>query len=106
MRLFIYFDSIMSQILLYETSSFLYLVGSDEKEVSFKVLKFDRRIVRPSSLKEILIEDQMIYDQEDLQDMLKMIHEGNKTSGGLVKLAHSYGIVGLVKFLDWYVTCF
>jgi hypothetical protein len=34
--------------------------------------------------------------------MLQMIHEGNKQSGGLVKITTAYGIVGLVKFLDCY----
>lgn len=52
------------QVLLYETSSFYYLIGSDLQETLFRVLKFDRRIVRPSSLSEILIEDPLTYTKE------------------------------------------
>ena len=53
-------------------------------------------------MSDILTEDSLVYNKEDFYDMLNMINEGNKTSGGLVKLATACGIVGFVKFLDCY----
>lgn len=74
-------------------------------ETVFKIIKLDRRIVNPSSLSEIIIEDPSVYSKSDLKDMLDMIHEGNKTSGGIVQVAVGFGIVGFVKFLDcFYLT--
>lgn len=88
---------------LYETSSFFYLIGSDELETKFRVLKLDRRKSKPDRLDEILLEDPIIYTKDDLTYLLRMIHEGNK--GGLVKIAQGCGVVGFVKFLGcFYLT--
>ena len=65
-------------MILYETSSHYYLVGYDSEEVSFRVLKIDRRIVRPKTLDEILLEDPCVYSKEDLAEMLEMVNEGIK----------------------------
>lgn len=89
-------------MILYETSSHYYLVGFDGQESSFRVLIIDRRIEKPRYLEEILREDPSIYSKEDLAEMLEMINEGNKSSGGLRKLANACGLVGFVKFLDCY----
>eukprot|EP01041_Mallomonas_annulata_P010773 gene10773-22499_t len=87
---------------LYETASYFYLIGSDSRERTFRLIKFDRGIIKPSSLSEILIEDQLVYSKEEIAEMLAMINEGNKTSGGLVQVAIAYGIVGFTRFLDCY----
>lgn len=63
-------------MILYETSSHYYLVGYDSEETSFRVLKIDRRIVRPKTLNEILLEDPCVYSKEDLAEMLEMVNEG------------------------------
>ena len=92
----------LEQFLLYETVSHFYLVGFDEDETTFRVLKIDRRLEKPASLSEILHEDSMIYNKTELHTMLQMINEGNKTSGGLIKVTAACGLVGFVKFLDCY----
>jgi hypothetical protein len=66
-------------MILYETSFHYYLVGYDSEEVSFRVLKIDRRVVAPKSLDEILHEDPCVYSKEDLAQMLEMVNEGNRT---------------------------
>jgi hypothetical protein len=64
-------------------------------------------------LSEFLSEDPMVYTQEEIQDMLDMIHDGNRLrregsaaegtqDGGLKPIAKAYGVVGFVKFLDCY----
>jgi hypothetical protein len=90
------------QFILYETSSHYYLVGYDAQESAFRMLKIDRRFEKPASLEDILHEDPIVYTKEDLADVLAMINEGNKSSGGLTKLTTACGLVGFVKFLDCY----
>jgi hypothetical protein len=51
-------------------------VGFDSQETFFRVLKMDRRIIRPNSLQEILVEDPCVYTKEDLAEMLEMVNEG------------------------------
>ena len=67
-------------MILYETSFHYYLVGYDSEEISFRVLKIDRRVVAPKSLDEILHEDPCVYSKEDLAQMLEMVNEGNTLS--------------------------
>lgn len=75
------------------------------------------------TLSEFLSEDPNVYTQEEIQDMLDMIHDGNRlrrddhhrgpdlaggggapgnNGGGLKPIAKAYGIVGFIKFLDCY----
>lgn len=79
-----------------------YLVGFNELETAFRLIKINRTIPYPRELAEILREDPVIYSPKEIGDILDMIHEGNKTSGGLVKIATAVGIVGFVKFLNGY----
>ncbi|KAL3921164.1 MAG: hypothetical protein SGILL_002890 [Bacillariaceae sp.] len=74
-------------------------------------------------LSEFLVEDPNVYSQREIQEMLDMIHDGNRllreenvdgisnghgssgggnNGGGLKPIAKSYGIVGFVRFLDCY----
>lgn len=69
------------QVILYETASTYYLIGFDDKETHFRILKIDRRTEKPSSLEEILREDPIVYNKEELKEMLMMISEGNRAAG-------------------------
>ena len=63
-------------------------------------------------LSEFLTEDPNVYTQEEIHDMLDMIHDGNRLrregsvaegqDGGLKPIVKAYGIVGFVRFLDCY----
>jgi hypothetical protein len=87
---------------LYETSSFYYLVGCDANETQYRILKLNRNILKPKSLDEILVEDPVVYSGDELEELLEMIHDGNKSSGGIKQVTVAYGLVGFVKFLDCY----
>lgn len=67
------------------------------------------------NLSEFLTEDPNVYSQAEIQEMLDMIHDGNRLrkedhrstaveggGGGLKPIAKAYGIVGFIKFLDCY----
>jgi len=62
-------------------------------------------------LSEFLTEDPHIYTQSEIQEMLDMIHHGNRlmrpdggeaSSGGLRPVIKAVGIVGFIRFLDCY----
>jgi len=79
-------------------------------------------------LSDFLTEDPNVYSQEEIKDMLDMIHEGNRMTrsdgggdkggssgnnnnslgggggggGGLKPIVKAYGIVGFIRFLDCY----
>lgn len=65
-------------------------------------------------LSDFLTEDPNVYTQEEIHDMLDMIHDGNRLrregsggdgtgqDGGLKPIAKAYGIVGFIRFLDCY----
>lgn len=65
-------------------------------------------------LSDFLTEDPHSYTQAEIQDMLDMIHHGNQFSrsnqgegsnnsgGGLKPMAKGYGILGFIRFLDYY----
>lgn len=71
-------------------------------ETYFRVLKLNRCVIKPRSLDDVLTEDPVVYSKEDLKLVLEMIHEGNKSSGGLTRVTIAYGLVGFVRFLDCY----
>lgn len=64
------------------------------------MLKIDR--TDPESLN--IVEDATYYDDEQLQLLLRMVEDGNKSQGGLTRVLDFYGIVGFTKFTStWYL---
>lgn len=56
----------------------------------WKVLSIDR--MEPSDLN--IFEDQTTYTADECSDLLKRIHQGNRSMGGLKLISIGYGIVG------------
>ncbi|KAK7347920.1 hypothetical protein VNO80_22463 [Phaseolus coccineus] len=83
---------------LYETRSNFYMIGRDKSRTYWRVLKIDR--LDPSELN--LLEDSTTYTESECSDLLRRIHEGNKSTGGLKFVTTCYGIVGFIKFLGPY----
>jgi hypothetical protein len=84
---------VLEKFALYETKQRLYVVASNQSDSRYRVLKIDRT----SPVGEVLpvTEDGVIYSRTEVTDLLKMIEEGNRNSGGLVRACPSfYGIVG------------
>ncbi|XP_073149173.1 phosphoinositide phosphatase SAC3-like [Henckelia pumila] len=91
-------EAIMQKFRLYETRSNFYMVGRDKSRSHWKVLKIDR--LEPSDLN--ICEDPTTYTERECSDLLRRIHEGNKSTGGLKFVTTCYGIVGFIKFLGPY----
>ncbi|KAL2936493.1 Phosphoinositide phosphatase SAC4 [Bienertia sinuspersici] len=90
--------SCMHKFRLYETRSKFYLVGRDKSRTYWRVLAIDR--TEPCELN--IHEDSTTYTETECSELLKRIHEGNKSVGGLKFVTTCYGIVGFIKFLGPY----
>ncbi|XP_017649486.1 phosphoinositide phosphatase SAC2-like isoform X1 [Gossypium arboreum] len=80
---------------LYETRSNFYMVGRDKGGTLCRILKIDR--LDPSEL--TVLQDSTTYPEIECYDLLRRIHEGNRSTGGLKFVTACYGIIGFVKFL-------
>lgn len=83
---------------LYETRQRFYLIGSDKSKKYWRVLKIDRS--EPSELN--ISEDPVAYTQQECNDLLQRIADGNRATGGLSFVTKAFGIVGCIRFLGSY----
>ncbi|KAI3495678.1 hypothetical protein L1887_38024 [Cichorium endivia] len=83
---------------LYETRSKYYMVGRDKTRRYWRVLKIDRLETSELNIRE----DLTTYTEHECSELLRRIHEGNKSTGGLKFITTCYGIVGFIKFLGPY----
>ncbi|XP_060803876.1 polyphosphoinositide phosphatase [Amyelois transitella] len=92
--------SSIQRIALYETKARFYLIGSNNTQTRFRVLKIDR--TEPREL--ILVDDKVEYNKQEIHQLLNMIGFGNRTGrmGGFNKLVSAFGIVGFIRFLEGY----
>ncbi|GLT56190.1 hypothetical protein SLA2020_292520 [Shorea laevis] len=88
----------MQKFRLYETRSNFYMIGRDKSRTHWRVLKIDR--LDPSELN--ILEDSTTYSEIECSELLRRIHEGNKSTGGLKFVTTCYGILGFIKFLGPY----
>lgn len=88
----------MHKFRLYETRSKFYIVGRDKSRTYWRVLKIDRMDLSELNIRE----DSAVYTESECSDLLRRIHEGNKSTGGLKFVTSCYGIVGFIKFLGPY----
>lgn len=90
--------SSIQRIALYETKSRFYLIGSNNTQTRFRVLKIDR--TDPREL--ILVDDKVEYNKQEIHQLLNMIGFGNRggRTAGFNKLVSAFGIVGFIRFLE------
>lgn len=90
----------VQRIALYVTEPRYYLVGSNNTQTAFKVLKIDRT---ENDLK--LVDDRVEYTYQEIRDLISRIDNGNKTKtnpSGVSKCVSSFGLLGFVRFLHGY----
>ncbi|KAM4772020.1 polyphosphoinositide phosphatase [Rhinophrynus dorsalis] len=94
----------IQKLILYETRARYFLVGSNHAETKYRVLKIDR--TEPKDL--VIIDDQHVYSQQEVRELLGRLDLGNRTkmgqkgSSGLSRAVSAFGIVGFVQFLEGY----
>ncbi|MBA0699919.1 hypothetical protein Goari_001515 [Gossypium aridum] len=81
----------MQKFRLYETLSNFYMIGRNKSRTYWRVLKIDR--LDPSELN--IREDSTIYTESECSELLRRVHEGNISTGGLKFVTTCYGIVVL-----------
>ncbi|KZS16333.1 polyphosphoinositide phosphatase [Daphnia magna] len=96
------FISSIQKMALYETKARIFLVGSNNTQTKFRVLKIDR--TEPKTL--VVIDDHVEYSHQEIRDLLSMIDMGNRprprNNLGFSKTVSAFGIVGFVRFLEGY----
>ena len=86
----------IQRIALYETKSRFYVVGSNNVQSKFRVLKIDR--MDPKRLN--ISDDPAVYNSKEIRDLLTMIDVGNrskigqKMGSGLTRTVSAFGIAG------------
>ncbi|XP_050300102.1 polyphosphoinositide phosphatase [Anthonomus grandis grandis] len=92
--------SSIQKLALYETKSKYYLVGSNNNQTRFRVLKIDR--TEPLELE--IYDDKVEYSADEIKDLVGMIESGNRKAGasGISRFISAFGIVGFIKFLEGY----
>ncbi|CAO3675787.1 unnamed protein product [Umbelopsis ramanniana] len=86
---------------LYETKTRYYLFGTNHYQKRYRVLKIDR--TSPKEL--VVIEEDALYTRTEAEQLLKMIIDGNRNSGGCSEVPMQiHGIIGFIKFTQgWYM---
>jgi hypothetical protein len=78
----------------------LYIVGHDPEQDRYHILKLDRRIHQAagsltSSHERLQVtQDATAYTKPELDQLLLMVHEGNKAWGGLKRICHAQCLIG------------
>lgn len=95
--------SCTQKIVIYETKARYFIVGSNNTETKFRVLKIDR--MEPRDLN--VIDDKVEYSRKEIRELLMRIDVGNrprlqKGPVGLKRTVSAFGIVGFVRFLEGY----
>lgn len=68
------------------------MIGRDKSRTYWRVLKIDR--LEPFELN--IREDAATYTERECSELLRRIHEGNRSTGGLKFVTTCYGIVGMI----------
>ena len=70
------------------------MIGRDKSRTCWRVLKINRLEAYELNI----LEDSTTYTERECSDLLRRIHEGNMSTGGLRFVTTCYGIVGMCKF--------
>ena len=82
-----------NKFILYENRLRFYIVASNTSDSYHRIVKVDRTCQEELEV----IEDEAVYSGKQMTAMLKMLDDGNKTSGGLGKPKVFFGIVGMSR---------
>ncbi|KAL4260624.1 Polyphosphoinositide phosphatase Fig4-like protein [Pleurotus pulmonarius] len=114
-----------NKFILYETRLKFYIVASNASDSRHRIIKIDRTGDRESSGRESsekggsgggasspgldsggyglsIVEDDTEYTGKQMSAMLKMLEDGNRSSGGLGRARVFFGVVGFIRFTSGY----
>ncbi|KAH8822765.1 polyphosphoinositide phosphatase [Flagelloscypha sp. PMI_526] len=89
-----------NKFILYENRLRFFVVASNAADSRHRIIKIDRTAQDELNV----IEDDSEYTGKEMTAMLKMLEDGNKSSGGLGKARVFFGIAGFIRFTaGWYM---
>ncbi|KAF9030830.1 hypothetical protein BDZ89DRAFT_1064393 [Hymenopellis radicata] len=89
-----------NKFILYENRLRFYLIASNTADSRHRIIKIDRT----ANEELVVVEDEAEYSGKQMSAMLKMLDDGNKSSGGLGRAKVFFGIAGFVRFTaGWYM---
>ncbi|CAL5051554.1 unnamed protein product [Urochloa decumbens] len=91
-------DSCLQSFELYEAESKFYILGTNTDKTLWRLLTIDR--MEPSELN--VDEDSTVHSQSDCLDLLKVLDEDHRSTGGVKFVTNCFGIIGFIKFLGPY----
>ena len=90
-------------IILYEALTCLYLIGYDNAERNYQIIEIDRTIINPTKLYDIIdINNIKTFNKQQYITYINSIKESTQSKEDFIKLSTGYGLIGFVKFLDYY----
>lgn len=89
----------MHKFALYETTSRYFIIGHDILDRRYRVLKIDRTAALGTLN---LVEDEMVYSRNEMNQLLNTIDDGNKATGGMRYKGTYWGLLGFIRFTDTY----
>ncbi|KAF9266223.1 polyphosphoinositide phosphatase [Marasmius fiardii PR-910] len=93
-------SSSFNKFILYENRLRFFAIASNTADSRHRIIKIDRT----AQDELIVVEDEAEYSGKQMTAMLKMLDDGNKSSGGLGKAKVFFGIAGFIKFTaGWYI---
>lgn len=91
---------ILQKYTIYETSTRVYIVGSNGRETMFRVLEID--LTTPKEELSI-VEDNVFFTRKEIMNVLSRLEETNPE--GLTKRLTGFGLLGFIRFTDCYYLC-
>jgi hypothetical protein len=82
--------SAFNKFILYENKLRFYIIASNASDSRHRIIKVDRTLQTDLAV----VEDDTDYSGKQMSNMLKMLDDGNKGSGGLGKPRIIFGIAG------------
>lgn len=90
---------LLQRFTVYNSASTMYIVGSNAKESLYRILEIAKD-VEDEQLLSIIEDKSYFYTRKDMIELLNGLNDS--VEGGLHKLAHGYGLLGLVRFTRGY----
>lgn len=89
----------MHKFSLYETATRYYIVGADVMDQRFRILKIDRT----ADIGNLgIAEDEIVYTKEEMNELLNVVDDGNKSTGGMKLKSSTLGLLGFIRFTGAY----
>ncbi|KAH3675896.1 hypothetical protein WICMUC_002466 [Wickerhamomyces mucosus] len=88
---------ILQKYTIYETSTRVYIIGSNGRETMFRVLEIDLTLPDDELT---IVEDHFFFTRKEIMNVLSRLEEANPE--GLTKKLTAFGLLGFVRFTKCY----